>query len=301
MGIGRQGLLTAVLLLAVWTARADECRPPGVALALGSGGAAGLAHIAVLGVFDELGIRPEAIAGTSIGAIMGALYAAGLSADEIEQDFRDFGGSALDPLSGLIGDNGPPGLSDLVEIDLANGSFIDSDRFIDFIASRMEARSFDQLRLPLYLVATDFWTGQSHVFEEGDLLRAVQASMAVPGLFAPVKLDDKLLIDGGTSNPLPVDLLEGHDLVVAIDVTGARQRETEGRPDVTDLLFSSFEIMQQSILRGSLQRHSVDIYIKPELTGIRMLHFDRVDAILEQARPAAGELRKQLQALIDCD
>lgn len=272
-----------------------ECRSPSIGLALGSGGAGGLAHIAMLRVFEELDLQPHAVAGTSIGAIVATLYAAGMSADQIQAMFREFGGSALDPLSGLLRDGDAPGWSDLLEIDLDSGSVIDSGRFIDFIAKRFDARRFEDLAMPLQIVATDYWSGEAHVFDQGELLVAIRASIAVPGLFAPVPLGDRLLIDGGASNPLPLDLLHGMDWVVAIDVTGTRNEARDGRPGITDLLFSTFEIMQQSILRAKLAHRQSEIYIKPDLAGVRLLHFDRVDAIVEQAAPAAAELRRQLQ------
>jgi len=273
-----------------------DCRPPSIGLVLGSGGAGGLAHIAMLGVFEDLELQPAAMAGTSIGAVVAALYAAGLSASEIQDLFRDFGGSALDPLTGLLKEESAPGWSDLLEIDLAKGSFIDARQFIRFIAERFDQRLLEQLEIPLQIVATDYWTGEAHVFRSGDLLQAIQASMAVPGLFAPVALGEQLLIDGGASNPLPVDLLEGLDIVVAIDVTGTRDPNRDGTPGITDLLFSTFEIMQQSILCAKLEHQRPEIHIKPELAGVRLLHFDRVDAIVEQAKPAAAELRRQLRA-----
>lgn len=282
------------------TPSADACTPPRIGLALGSGGAGGLAHIAMLSVFEERGIAPAAVAGTSIGAIIGALHAAGLASGEIRDLFREFGGSALDPFSGLRARGGPPGLRDLVKVDLAGGSILDSGRFIDFIAERFEARDFADLDKPLAIVTTDYWTGESVVFREGDLLLAIRASMAVPGLFAPVPQGPRLLIDGGVSDPLPVDRLENVDVVVAIDVTGNRRAERDGRPRLTDLLFNSFEIMQQSILREQLEQDRPDIYIKPELPGIRLLHFDRVDRIIEGAAPAADELRRALDALPRC-
>ncbi len=290
----------AAWLLFTPPAAADECEPPRVGLALGSGGAGGLAHIAMLAVFEELEIEPAAVAGTSIGAIIGALHAAGLESNEIQDLFREFGDSALNPFSGLLEDSGSPGWSDLIEFDLANGSFIDSDGFIDFIAGKFDARSFADLDKPLTIVATDYWTGEAHVFREGDLLRAIKASMAVPGMFPPVPFDDKLLIDGGASNPLPLDLLEGFDVVVAIDVTGTRRADRDGKPDITDLLFSAFEIMQQSILREKAEHARPDIYIKPELAGIRLLHFDRVDRIVDEAGDAAEALREKLAALPAC-
>lgn len=287
--------LTAVLSFQPVTAQDDACAEPDVALVLGSGGAAGLAHIAMLRVLEEHDIRPRAIAGTSIGAIIGALYAAGMPVDEIEALFREFGDSALNPFAGLFSGEGPPSLRDLIEIDLGNGSLLDSNRFVEFAGERMDAQSFSDLELPMSIVATDFWSGEQRIFNSGELLPVMRASMAVPGVFAPVERGEDLLIDGGASNPLPVDLVAEHDLVVAIDVTGSRNRDSGESPGITDFLFSSFEIMQQSILRANLRQHPADIYIKPELTGIRMLHFDRFDEVLEQSQAAAEELSRKLQ------
>ena len=296
-------IVLSVLFAAGIRADTESCARPSIGLALGSGGAGGLAHIAMLQVFEDLELRPDAIAGTSIGAIIGALYAAGLDSGQIRELFREFGGSALDPLSGLLGDGDAPSLRDMIEIDLDRASLIDSARFIEFIAERFEARRFAQLSIPLKIVATDYWSGEPVVIDDGDLLRAIGASMAVPGLFAPVPDGDRLLIDGGASNPLPLDLVSDLDLVVAIDVTGSRSAERDGRPGISDLLFSTFEIMQQSILREELARHPPHVYIKPTLSGIRLLHFDRLDEILEQARPAAEELRRLLTERISaaCD
>ncbi|MBL38455.1 MAG: Patatin [Xanthomonadales bacterium] len=293
-------LFAAFLLASNIAVAEDACEPPRIGLALGSGGAGGLAHIAMLEVFETMQIEPAAVAGTSIGAIIATLHAAGLESGQIQQLFREFGESALNPFSGLLTDNGAPGWRELVEIDLANGSFIDASGFIEFIAERFDARSFAELDKPLVIVATDYWSGEAQVFRTGELLTPLKASMAVPGLFAPVALGDKLLIDGGASNPLPLDLLEDVDFVVAIDVSGTRREARDGKPNITDLLFSTFEIMQQSIVREKAEHASPDIYIKPELPGIRLLHFDRVDRVVELAGAGAGKLRAELEALPGC-
>lgn len=290
----------AGLLFMAATGEAEECRPPSIGLVLGSGGAGGLAHIAMLEVFEELQMRPDQIAGTSIGAIIGTLNAAGLNSGQIREIFREFGGSAMDPFSGLVNDNDGPGWTELLSIDLENGGLINADGFLDFIAGKFEARQFEDLEIPLSIIATNYWDGEQHVFDQGDLFLAIKASMAVPGIFKPVKLDDRLLIDGGTSNPLPIEHAGNHDLIVAIDVTGTRNPGLDDSPGITDLLFKTFEIMQQSIIRGELERHPPDIYIKPELSEVRLLHFDRVDEVIDQASKAAAELRERLVTALDC-
>lgn len=270
---------------------------PSIGLALGSGGAGGLAHIAILGVFDELGLQPAAIAGTSIGAVIGALYAGGLDATEIRAVFEEFGGSRLDMLSGLLRADGGSGISGLLETDLVNGGVLDIDGFLEFLAGKIEARTFAELDIELAVVATDYWSGEMQVIREGELFPALAASMAVPALFAPVQRGEALLIDGGTSNPLPFDLLQGHsDIVVAVDVSGSRRRGDAQEPGMLDMLFKTFEIMQGSLISQRLASHAPDIYIKVDTSGIRLLDFNRIDEVLEQARPAAKELRRRLEA-----
>ncbi|MAT64944.1 MAG: Patatin [Gammaproteobacteria bacterium] len=291
-------LFAAALLAAPGIGAVNDDPPPpwpSIGLALGSGGAGGLAHIAMLQVFDDLSIRPDRIAGTSIGAVIGALYAAGLSAQQIRGIFAEFGGSSLDALSRLAEPDAGLTFSDLVEIDIDNGGLIDSGGFLDFLAGKIEARTFAELEIPLEIVATDYWSGKMVVLKQGDLFEAIAASMAVPGLFAPVPRDEQLLIDGGTSNPLPFDLLEGrHALIVAIDVSGSRQGGGQDQVEWNRLVFSTFEIMQQSIIAARMRARKPDIYIKPDTSGVRLLHFNRIDRILEQAGPAARTLKQQL-------
>ncbi|MCA1768398.1 MAG: patatin-like phospholipase family protein [Halomonas sp.] len=276
---------------------AEEPPLPTIGLALGSGGANGLAHIAMLQVFDELEIVPDRIVGTSIGAVIGGLYAAGLSADEILNIFDDVAGSALDALSGLAGTE--LGLVDLLQIDLSNGGLLNSGGFMSFLAGHTEVSRFDELRIPLTVVATDYWTGNSVETDTGQLFPAIEASMAVPGLFSPVHRDDQLLIDGGTSNPLPYDLLlDDMDLVIAVDVSGSRHPEPESEPGITDLLFKTFSIMQQSLIRQALAHRRPHLYLKPEAEGVRLLHFNRIHEILAQAEPVADELRDQLTIIM---
>lgn len=295
-------LLFLLPVLAHAAAPKDDADPDqsscDIGLALGSGGAAGLAHISILQVFDELDLRPSRIVGTSIGAVIGALYAAGMDAQTIRSLFEEFGGSGLDALSGLFDGGNGLDLRDVLDLDLANGGLIDPTGFIDFLAERTEARSFSDLRLPLEVIATDYWSGRTVTIDSGNLFEAVQASMAVPGLFSPVPRGDQLLIDGGTSNPLPFDLLlDDCERVIAVDVSGARPRRGEaGEADLTDLLFGSFELMQQSMIAEKRRHRPPHLYLKPEIRNVRLLHFNRIDRVLSQAGPAADRLRLYLSA-----
>ncbi|MFO7830493.1 MAG: patatin-like phospholipase family protein [Desulfuromonadaceae bacterium] len=297
-------MLIAVLLLSPLSVVAESDEPktstPSIGLALGSGGAGGLAHIAMLQVFDDLKLKPDQIVGTSIGAVIGVLYAAGLSAEQIEEIFDEFGGSRLDALSHLALSDTELNLSDLFDVDIDNGGLIDSTAFLDFLAAKIEARTFKDLMIPMKVVATDYWTGETIVLSKGDLFAAVKASIAVPGLFSPVPHGERLLVDGGTSNPLPFHLLRGsHDLVVAIDVTGSRAPGDETKVGFTEVFFKTFEIMQQSIISAQMSHQKPDVYIKPDTSNIRLLHFNRLKQIHKQAEPAADELKQKLLELLD--
>jgi NTE family protein len=237
-------------------------------------------------------MRPARIGGTSIGAVIGPLYAAGLSADEIEAIFDEFAGSELDAMTAIV--RSELGAADILRSGLGNGGVLDSSGFLELLAGHVEARTFEELSIPLSVVATDFWSGEPVIIEQGDLFTAIEASMAVPGLFQPVRQGDRLLVDGGLSKPLPFDLFPpGRQRVVAIDVSGSRDN-SEGEANLTDLLFKTFELMQQSIIREMRRRHEPDLYLKPDTGGIRLLHFNRLHDILAGAQPAAETLRRRL-------
>ena len=297
--MGNALLITVLAVTAPGAAGAETVTEPSdlsIGLALGSGGASGLAHIAMLQVFDDLAIRPRMIAGTSIGAVIGALYASGLSAQEIRAIFDEFGGSSLDAMSALMGDDVDLDLGKLLTFDVSNGGLIDQSAFLRFLASKTTAKTFADLEIPLKVVATDYWSGETIVLDSGDLFEAVDASMAVPGLFAPLKRDERLLIDGGTSDPLPWNQLTGCcDLIVAVDVSGSRRHSADGLAPLLEVLFNTFEIMQQSIVAEKMRHGAPDIYIKPDISGIRLLHFNRIETILEQAEPAARQLRDAIE------
>jgi len=291
-------LLSTFILLSPFAGAASAQQTstaPSIGLALGSGGAGGLAHISMLQVFDDLKLKPDQIVGTSIGAVIGVLYAAGLSAAEIEEIFDQFGGSNLDTLSRLaLSDNGL-NLSDFFDVDIDNGGLIDSSAFLDFLAGKIKARTFEDLTIPMGVVATDYWSGETIVLNKGNLFTAIKASIAVPGLFSPVAHDNHLLIDGGTSSPLPYNLLnDSHDLVIAIDVTGSRAPADKTEVELTKLFFKAFEIMQQSIISARMSHNKPDIYLKPDISNIRLLHFNRLKQILKQAQPAADKLKQEL-------
>ena len=273
---------------------------PRIGLALGSGGARGLFHLQVFEVFDLLNLRPHCIAGSSIGAVMGALYAAGLSADAIH--------AALDRVTKARDESWFEALWSreltrwlrFIEPGSIRGGVARSNAFIEFLRETTgHITRFEDLVIPLKVVATDFWNRDMVVYDQGELWAAVQASMAVPGLFQPVIRDGKVLVDGGLTNPVPFDLLEGCDLVVAVDVLGTRTPNgNDLHPSSLDSIFNTFQIMQSSILHEKLQRQRPDILLQPEIRDIRVLDFYRFEEIFAQGESARDEFAAELLALI---
>ncbi len=272
-----------------------------IGLALGGGGAKGLAHITMLEVFDELNIRPHRIAGTSIGAVMGALYASGLKAKEIREGVQKMIISKGDSFKAALKKRDALKWLQFMDLEFKGHAIFKGDRFIEFLFSAMEIPTFEALEIPLRIVATDFWASRQVVLESGELKPAVKASMGLPGVFTPVTIDNRVLIDGGSVNPVPHDLLLDCDVVVAIDVMGTPKDEGKKMPNLFRAVLATFDIMQNSIIKEKLEKDPPAIYIKPEIRGIDLLDFYKANEVYAQAAPARAMLREQLQRLLSLE
>ncbi len=267
-----------------------------VGLALGGGGARGLAHILMLEVFDELGIQPHRIAGTSIGAVIGTLYAAGKSATEIRDLVDRLTVSDDESWLASLFEQDIGRWWNFLELKLGRGGLVDSDAFAAFLEETAGVTRFDQLKIPLQIVATDFWGREQVVFSRGSLRPAVQASIAIPGLFNPLRHNGRVLVDGGLVNPVPYDLLFADcNVVVAIDVAGKRRPKSDDGPGYFENLFNTMQIAQAAVLREKMKRRPPDIYIRPDLEDIQVLEFNRVNEIYRQSMPAQTRLRRKLR------
>jgi len=269
---------------------------PIVAIALGSGGARGFAHIAVLEALDELGVAPSAIAGTSIGAMIGAAYAAGMSGREIRAYAIDAVRSRSEMMGKLL--RARVGrFSDLVLRGRGNPVLLDGEVCLDLFWPEAVPDFFEGLAKPLLVVATDFYDRRELVMSSGALGPAVAGSMAIPGLIQPVAYSGRYLIDGGAVNPLPYDLLfDRADVVVAVDVTfGGRRRESR-RPAPFQSMFGAAQIMQGAITAQKLKMRSPDILVRPGVEQFGVLDFLRASQILRAAESAKDELKRRLSA-----
>lgn len=276
-------------------------RPPRIGLALGSGGARGLAHMAVFELLDELGIRPHRISGSSIGALLGALYAAGLSGRDIRDDLEGLTLSRDEPWYRTLMQGEWRALLGFIDLAHQDGGVVDSQGLARFFETRTGVDRFESLPVPLQVVATDYMERLPVVIDQGALWPAIQASIALPGLFTPATLDGRILVDGGLTNPVPFDtLFEDCDFIIAVNVLGTRKPEDDAslvNPTYFENIFNTFQVMQYSILRQMLQRQAPQVLLSPEIRDIRVLDFHRMSDVLEQARPAIGELRELLRSL----
>jgi NTE family protein len=272
-----------------------------IGLALGGGGAKGLAHITMLEVFDELNIRPHRMAGTSIGAVVGALYASGLKARQIREGVQRMIISKGDSFRTSLKKRDVLKWLQFMDLEFKGHAIFKGDRFIEFLFSAMDIATFEELDIPLRIVATDFWASRQMVLESGELLPAVKASMGLPGVFTPVTINNRVLIDGGGVNPVPHDLLLDCDVVVAIDVMGTPQDQGKKKPSLIRAVLTTFDIMQNSIIKEKLDRHPPSVYIKPTIQGVDILDFYKANEVYVQAEPAQAMLREQLKRLLSED
>ncbi len=272
---------------------------PRIGLALGGGGARGLAHILIIEAFEELGLRPAVIAGTSIGAIFGAAMASGLKASHIRAHTEETLSQRFDLVRGLFAARADRQQKFFSLLPL-RPALLNPEALLDLVLPRGVAADFSSLAIPLKVVATDFYGQEAAILVEGPLQRAVAASMALPAIFQPVVIDGRALMDGGLVNPLPFDLIgAGVDITIAIDVSGAgREPNASGMPSAFEALVASSQILQHSIVREKLKSSQPDIYIDVEVDKFHVLEFHRFREILAAAAPAKAALKRQIEKIL---
>jgi NTE family protein len=292
---------------------------PRIGLALGSGSARGWAHVGVIRALEQAGIRPDLVCGTSIGALVGAAYAAG-ELDRFEQWL--LGLHITDVLS-------------FMDVRL-NGGVIKGERLMQFLRRNFIDRPLEELGMPCAVVATALQSGEEVWLREGSTIDAVRASVALPALFTPVAREGRLLVDGGLVNPVPVSLARamGADVVIAVDLSSdilgrhlreAREpevsvgevgewmrrlqenlsalRPARGNggpriPSMLDVVASSINIMQVRISRSRMAAEPPDAVVTPRLSRLGLLDFHRAREAIEEGRRAAEAALPALRALL---
>ncbi|MGF7162338.1 NTE family protein [Rhodoligotrophos appendicifer] len=270
---------------------------PRIGLALGGGGARGLAHIIILEAFDELGLRPARIVGTSIGALIGAAYAAGFTAAEIRAHAEGLLINRRELVRRVLADR-ETSLLQFFGFRPLSGSVVDGRILARAVLPEGMPNDFKDLHIPFMAMATDFYGRCEHPLTEGPLIPALAASMALPGLISPQRIANIVLVDGGITNPLPFDRLGDVDVTIAVDVTGRPIGSGDRLPTGPELWFRSSMIMQHLIVTAKLERSPPDILVVPEVDQVKVLEFLKVQQILKATEPAKEELKRKLSALL---
>ncbi len=218
---------------------------PMVALVLGSGGARGYAHIGVIRILETYGIKPQLIVGTSAGSIVGALYASGKNATQ------------MDKIASSLKS------SDVRDITLSRQGFFNSEKVADFVNRQVNNRSLEQLDIPLFVVATELQTGTRAVFNYGNTGQAVSASVSIPSMFVPTSISKKQYVDGGLVSPVPVEVAKslGADVIIAVNILA--QPENTPTTNIWGLFNQNINVMQNRL--ASYELKDADIVIQPNI------------------------------------
>jgi NTE family protein len=268
------------------------------ALALGGGGARGLAHIAVLEALDEMGRKPVAIAGTSVGALIGAAYAAGMSGKQIRRFVIRLAHNRAEVFRRLIATRAGT-FANLFSMGFGSATLVDAEKFCRYFLPDDLPEHFDELEIPLTIIATDLYRQQQAVFSSGKLRPALAASIALPTVMRPVIVNDRILIDGAATNPLPFDHLGAlADIVVAVDISG-EPAERRDIPSPWECLLTTVLVMGNAITAEKVKHGPPDLIVRPKVGSFRALDFLQASAILRAAEPVKAEVKDKLTALLD--
>ena len=290
----------AVVVLALWsgvvctgcatvTQRADslaawpppEATRPKIGLALGGGGARGFAQIGVIRALEREKVPIDVVAGTSVGSLIGALYA-------------DTGKSLDLEFSALNVTN--EDLFDYKALAILSGGFVKGERLEEFLAGKLKNREIEKLALPFAAVATELRTGKTVSFQRGPVARAVHASSAIPGVFVPVTIDGRVFVDGGVTDPVPVDAARGlgAEIVIAVAIPHAVPPKVPSNP--IEVAYQAVTIMAAEI--GRLRAREADVVISPDVGDTPYDDFSRKKALIEAGEAAALAAMPAIRAAV---
>ena len=238
-----------------------------IGIALGGGAAKGFAHIGVIKMLEANGFRLDVVSGTSAGSVVGAFYASGMDAFQMQQH-----AVALDEAS-------------IRDVTLFNGGLVRGQKLQDYVNTMVGNRAFDRMKKPFAAVSTQLETGERTVFVRGNIGQAVRASCSIPGVFEPVKIGDFHYVDGGIVSPVPVDAARqlGADFVIAVDISTRTTGKTPA--NLLGVVNQSITIMGQTLGEQELAR--ADIVIRPQVNDIGPADFERRNGAILEGEKAA--------------
>jgi NTE family protein len=254
--------------------------PPRIGLALGGGAARGFAHVGVIQVLEEAGIKPALVSGTSAGSLVAAIYASGKSGKQLQRIAETMEEATMADWT----------------LPLFNRGMLRGDALARYVNGQVGSRLIEDLPLPLGIVATDLNTGQSMLFQKGDTGTAVRASSAVPAVFQPVRISGRDYVDGGLVSPVPVRAARqmGAELIIAVDISSPPDGNLAG--GTLDVLLQTFSIMSKSINYFELKE--ADVVVRPSLAGVSSSDFGARKRSIEAGRQAMLQLMPQLRTAI---
>lgn len=271
---------------------------PRIAVAFGGGGARGVAHIHIVEALDELGIRPVAIAGSSIGAIIGTGMANGMEGREI----RDYMATIFNRRSEVarrIWQTRPSRWSELLKGGLRVSQF-NIEKILDVFLPAELPENVEDLKIPMSITAADFHAAKEVRIETGDLHSAVAASCAIPPVFGPVKRDGRILVDGGLFNPVPFDLLfDKADIVIGIDVVGGPDGPDHYMPTTFEAVIGANQITMCAIIENKFRIRPPHVFIRPNVERIGLLDFLKFEQILSQSEGVRDELKRAIELVVE--
>lgn len=226
-----------------------------VGLVLGGGGARGLTQIGILKVLDKAGVKPDFIVGSSIGAAIGAAIALGITPKELELEVNKYQKKTA--------------MTKFIDPCLPKQSLIQGKKIARFLSELYGEKKFSDTLVPFFVNATDLASGKEVVLKKGRIDQAVLASISVPGIFPPVKIDGKYLIDGGVVNPTPIDVArkKGADLIIAVDFI-LKRSERLVKPNIISTLLLSYEVIRSESVKRIIRQNSNNlVLIKPKTKG----------------------------------
>ena len=255
-------------------------RPLKLGLALGGGAARGFAHVGVLQVLEEAGIKPDLVVGTSAGSFVAALYASGKTAAQLQTVAETMEEAALTDWT----------------VPLLGRGMMRGDALARFVSNQVGGRRIEDFKMPLGIVATDLNTGEGVLFQRGDVATAVRASSAVPSVFEPVKIGNREFVDGGLISPVPVRYARqmGADLVLAVDISSTP--EGNKTSDMFKILLQTFTIMSKSI--NAFELKEADLVVHPDLVGVGSAEFSARKRSIEAGRAAMLQALPKLKAAL---
>lgn len=270
---------------------------PRFAVAFGGGGARGIAHLHIIEVLDELGIKPVAIAGSSIGAIIGSGLANGMDGRALREYMQPIFNNRAE-VAKRMWQTRPSDWKQLFKGGFRISQFNIEKVLSAFLPDDLPT-NIEDLKTPMSIVTVDYHAAQELHLQQGDLRSAIAASCAIPPIFAPVVRNGRILVDGGLFNPVPFDLLfDRADIVIGIDVVGGPTGDDDDMPSTYEAMLGANQLTMSAIIQNKFRLRPPHVFVRPDVDKIGILDFMKFDQILEQSVDVRDELKRAIEQAV---